>query len=169
MGNTLRQQQQRQQHRRPAEQGDHVPQERGGFMQLLQLLPIIVLFLMSFGGSGSSSQPTYSLYAAPPYVLPKITPAPLSIPFYVADGFDRHYQKGTEAHRRLMKDVETEYRNRLAHQCNTEQASRSRKIQQARSVEARTSAKSLSLPACDEFQAKFGSSARQSFSSSSSY
>ena len=68
-----------------------------------------------------------------------------------------------------MREVEVEYRNRLAHQCSTEKAHKQRKIQMARSIEQRAAAKSLSLPHCDDFEEKFGAggagSARRSASS----
>lgn len=117
---------------RRAEEPGPQQEQRGGFAQLLQLLPIIVLVLMSFGGSGNSAQPSFSLHSTPPYVLPRRTPAPLMVNYYVSESFDRYYPLGTDAHRRLMREVEGEYRSRLAHQCNTEQAVRSRKINQVR-------------------------------------
>lgn len=172
----------------------HEPDQRGGrepggIMQLIQLLPILVLFLMAFSPS-SSSQPTYSLNAMPPYVIPKKSPPPLEVPFFVTENFDRYHPKGnilafllhshtnlnpnlnpnhnpnpsspgTEPYRGVIREVEMEYRNRLAHQCNTERAHKSRKIQQARSSEQRDSAKGLSLPHCDEFEEKFATNARR--------
>ena len=66
-------------------------------MQLLQILPIIVLFLMSFANSGTTSQPVFSLNPQPPYLIPKSTPSPLKIPFYVTENFERYYPFGSFA------------------------------------------------------------------------
>lgn len=195
------QQRRRQQQQQPQaeERFPQQQQQQGGFMQLLQLLPIIVLFLMSFANSGTS-QPAFSLHSVPPYMIPRYTPPPLKVPYYVTEQFDRYYQPGeihsttdfcshsatytltlllsyitntgTENWRRVTREVESEYKNRLAHQCSVEQAHKQRKIQTSRTVEQRASAKSMSLPHCDDFQDKFGSSSgtrRSSFSSSASF
>jgi DnaJ-domain-containing protein 1 len=175
----------------------------GGMMQLLQILPIIVLFLMSFANSGTTSQPVFSLNPQPPYLIPKSTPSPLKIPFYVTENFERyhpcgsfawgairflqthhhltsppfspsyyHLSSGTEGHRRVIREVESEYRSRLAHSCHMEQAHKTRRLQQARSVEQRNAANTLSMPYCDEWEDKFGSGGgqrRRQFGATSSF
>ena len=58
-----------------------------------------------------------------------------------------------------MREIETEYRNRLAHQCSTEKAHKQRRVHMATTMEARAQAKTMSLPHCDDFEEKFGGSA----------
>lgn len=88
-----RRQQQQQQPQAEERYPQQQQQQQGGFMQLLQLLPIIVLFLMSFANSGTS-QPPFSLHSVPPYMIPRNTPPPLKVPYYVTEQFDRYYQPG---------------------------------------------------------------------------
>ena len=71
----------------------------------------------------------------------------------------------------MIREVESEYRSRLAHSCHMEQSHKTRKLQQARSVEQRNSANALSTPYCDEWEDKFGSGGqrRRQFGATSSF
>merc|ERR1712232_66663 len=74
-------------------------QQDRGFMQLLQLLPILVIFLMSFfGGNENPSSHTggsnyFSLTHSPPHINPMKTRVTKvkDIPYYVSDKFLRTY------------------------------------------------------------------------------
>ncbi len=154
----------RQQGRHTAD--DHSQEQRApqtGFQQILQFLPIILMILMSFSSfsSNSNSQPMFSLSPHGTYQREKATSmqgiSP-NIKFYVNSQFDQAYSKMSgDTYRRFEKEVESEYKHVLGVKCGNEKTIKNSKMYQARfsNAEARRKAEELTLPSCEEFQARF--------------
>ncbi|BBN16932.1 DnaJ homolog subfamily B member 12 [Marchantia polymorpha subsp. ruderalis] len=85
---------------------------------LLQLLPILALFLFSYF---PFSQPIYSLEKVAPYQFQQKTKE-YGVTFYVkAAEFDREYPLGSHSRRQVEAQVERDYREILIHNCRVEQ------------------------------------------------
>ncbi|KAL2612334.1 hypothetical protein R1flu_024026 [Riccia fluitans] len=85
---------------------------------LLQLIPIIALFLFSYF---PFSQPVYSLEKVTPYQFQHKTKE-YGVTFYVKTAeFDREYPVGSHSRRQVEAQVERDYRDILIHNCRVEQ------------------------------------------------
>jgi hypothetical protein len=95
------------------------------------------MLLMSFSSfSGTSNQPVFSLY--PQGVLQKARATGMhgispDIKFYVDGNFERTYKPYSDVYRKIEKQVETEYKQSLAHKCTNEKSYRKNRIYQVSS------------------------------------
>ena len=131
------------------------------FQQIFQLLPIILMILMtlsSFGGN--SSPPAFSLHPQGTYQLRKTTDSRYGvspgIEYYVNNQFDSLFKHSDKMYR-VEKEVENEYKQYLASLCGQQKQIRSNKIYQANfaSYETRKKAEAMPTPACTEYQKRF--------------
>jgi hypothetical protein len=131
-----------QQHHQHHRQERHQPQQQqaqGPSLQtLFQFLPVILMLIMSFSSfSGTSQQPVFSLYPQGVLQRPRATSmqgiSP-DIKFYVDSNFERTYKPYSEVYRKIEKQVETEYKQGLAHKCANEKAYRKNRIYQVRAA-----------------------------------
>eukprot|EP00250_Pteridium_aquilinum_P005134 c15275_g1_i1 orf=221-1312(+) len=90
----------------------------GGMLNLLQLLPILALFLLSY--FPFSSKPIYSLEQVAPYNIQYETKAN-TVPFFVkSSDFDKDYPSGSQSRRSLEAQIEREYVEVLRYNCRQE-------------------------------------------------
>mmetsp|Transcript_24875 Transcript_24875/g.30572 ORF Transcript_24875/g.30572 Transcript_24875/m.30572 type:complete len:444 (-) Transcript_24875:46-1377(-) len=116
-------------------------QEGGGLMQLMQLLPILLLFAFSFFNSmpGETSNHTggsryFSLTHSPPFSNPlktKLTHVK-DIPYFVTDKFLRTYGRDRYQLGQVERMVETSYKSYLVNECNNQKSYKMKLEQQAR-------------------------------------
>ena len=106
--------------------------------QMFQFLPIILMLLMSFSSfSGSGNQPVFSLYPQGVLQRPRATSmAGVSpdIKFYVDSNFERTYKPYSDVYRKIEKQVESEYKQNLAHKCTNEKSYRKNRLYQVGEV-----------------------------------
>ena len=97
------------------------------FMQLLQFLPIIILFLMSMQSFGGNNQPSYTFMAQGNFKeLRKTTSAGAipGIPYYVQPNFLKTFKPGSLNFQRLETAISTDYRDLVAQECGREKQRR---------------------------------------------
>ncbi|CAM6099437.1 unnamed protein product [Calypogeia fissa] len=103
---------------RPAGGGGR-QENSNNFLGLLQLLPILALFLFSYF---PFSQPIYQLDKVAPYHYMHKTKEN-GVNFYVkAENFNQEYPDGTQSRRQVELQVERDYRDILIHNCRIEQS-----------------------------------------------
>lgn len=160
--NTHQQQQQRQ--RQQQQQDGQAPGvEPGNFQQLLQLLPILMLVLMTFStfGGQNGGQAPFALSPHGSYQIKRTTNLKgisLGIPYYVNSKFHELYGGSKDGVFRVEKSVELNFKEELIARCNQEQDYKAKKVMQARyrrSTEEMEKAKSIGVPACDEYTSRF--------------
>lgn len=96
------------------------------FQQILQLLPIILFFLMSFNPFGGDSRPVYNFEKTPQFRNMRTT-SRLEVPYYVNPQlFDSRYASES-ALKRAESAIESEYRSMLASNCQYEEENKRRK------------------------------------------
>jgi len=126
---------------RGAQQQQHQPQDRAGWAQIIQLIPIIALFLMSFLSIpqtqevGSSGNPYFSLTQTPPFVnalYTKTTPVK-DIPFFVSDKVLRTIQRDRYQLTQIERIVERSYENYLQGECYRQRIFKSQMENKAKS------------------------------------
>jgi curved DNA-binding protein CbpA len=112
----------------------------GGMMQLFQLLPILLLFLMSFGGFSSSPSPyandyrntmPYSFAREGKYQIGKETTLlgeKVHIPYYVSDQFAAKYGRTLSELKKVEQQVYYEYQDILFNKCSSEKESKRKTI-----------------------------------------
>lgn len=102
---------------RPAGGGGR-QENSNNFLGLLQLLPILALFLFSYF---PFSQPIYQLDKVAPYHFMHKTKEN-AVNFYVkAENFNQEYPVGSQSRRQVELQVERDYRDILLHNCRIEQ------------------------------------------------
>lgn len=133
---------------------------------LFQLLPLIVLVLMSFFSGGSRNEQIFALTQHGRLVVPRTTSVSGvvgNIPYYVSDQFFAKYSRPSEL-RKVERAVEAEYREVLARKCNAEREYKQRVAYQARAsfyktVEdrqrAERRAEGVGTPSCDLYYSFF--------------
>jgi len=128
---------------------------------LFQLMPVILLVLMSLSSfGGQSSAPLYSFQPQGTYQIEKLTKSPgvsQDIKYYVNDQFDKMYRPVTDTYRRIERQIETDYKQALGYKCSNEKAYKSNRKYQARfkSAVEQQKADQLKTPACDELNERF--------------
>lgn len=124
-----------------AQQQQHQQQDRAGWAQIIQLIPIIVLFFMSFLSMpqtqdvGSSGNPYFSLTQTPPFVnalYTKTTPVK-DIPFFVSDQVLRTIQRDRYQLIQIERIVERSYENYLQGECYRQRLFKSQMENKAKS------------------------------------
>ncbi|CAG8586959.1 973_t:CDS:2 [Ambispora gerdemannii] len=130
-----------------------------GWLQLFQLLPLILLFIFSFSSSlFNSSQdqyPTFSLQRNPPYTEQRFTHS-FQIPYFVNPNDFNMFEQNPRILRRYEEAVETSYVKQLQQYCNSEKIVQKQKLNEAlgwyinldeRKLEE---AKKMKMPNCEK-------------------
>ncbi|XP_063390989.1 dnaJ homolog subfamily B member 14 [Cydia fagiglandana] len=118
---------------------------------LLQLLPVLLLVLLSMMSGFFISEPVYSLQPSSKYPVPRETVS-LKVPYYVKDNFHTDYQGSL---RRLEMAIEEEYIVGLRHACQRERNYRDSMAWKARNFgDSRqyADAQKLRTPSCEKLQ-----------------
>jgi len=163
---------------RQAQQGNQQGNEQppqAGFGQLLQMLPILLIFLMSFFGApiDDGTGPTggskyFSLTHSPPFIHPlqtKITTVK-DIPFFVTEKFLRSLHRDRYQLGQVEKLVEKSYERFLRGECRNQQTYKNQLENQARYARGRgltqadrerelKKAQAFELSRCDELRELF--------------
>mmetsp|Transcript_17393 Transcript_17393/g.20872 ORF Transcript_17393/g.20872 Transcript_17393/m.20872 type:complete len:360 (-) Transcript_17393:398-1477(-) len=123
-------------------------QQQFSVQNLLQMLPILLLFFFSLFPAGD--QPVYSLKRSEMYPLEKQTTR-AHVNFYVRNGpaFEEEYQKGTERRVRLETRIEYEYKDILEQLCHYERIQQKKFFRWGEKERARN----MQLPHCQELAA----------------
>ncbi|KAK1129092.1 hypothetical protein K0M31_020222 [Melipona bicolor] len=126
-------------------------QQANGYTTFLQMLPVLLLILLTMMSSFFISDPVYSLHSNAKYSVPRTTQG-LKVPYYVKENFHTEYQGSL---RRLEISVEEEYLNNLRHACFREKNYRETMMWKARNFadqELFTKAKNIEMPSCKRVQ-----------------
>lgn len=94
----------------------HDVNDQGNASALFQLIPLMLIILLSVLGSFTSSDPSYTLMKRDPYIHSRYT-SKLEVKYYVKHDFDKDYRPRSKALRRLEEMVESEYLNKLQNSC----------------------------------------------------
>jgi len=158
--------------RRAAEARAYRQHRRAGpppnqLQQLLQVLPLLLLFLLSFWSYPAQYQdPPFSLERRGKYQVERATQArgvPRDIPYFVADGFQAKHARDPYSLARLEHLVKDEYESSLRYSCYSQKEQQRRLFYQARILRTRQQredamerARAYKLTACDQLQDVFG-------------
>lgn len=122
-------------------------QQANGYTTFLQMLPVLLLILLTMMSSFFISDPVYSLHSNAKYSVQRTTQG-LKVPYYVKENFHTEYQGSL---RRLEISVEEEYLNKLRLECYKEKSYRDSMIWKARNFgnhQSYMKAKGIDMPAC---------------------
>ncbi|CAH4034307.1 dnaJ homolog subfamily B member 14 [Pieris brassicae] len=125
------------------------PEQRENHAGLVQLLPIVVLVLLSMMSGFFISEPVYSLTPSSKYPVPRET-VNLKVPYYVKDNFHTDYQGSL---RRLEMAIEEEYIVNLRHACQRERNYRDSLAWKARNFGDNSQyaeAQRMRMPSCEK-------------------
>ncbi|XP_072941413.1 dnaJ homolog subfamily B member 14 [Epargyreus clarus] len=125
------------------------PEPRDTHAGIVQLLPVLVLVLLSMMSGFFISEPVFSLAPNSKYPVPRET-VNLKVPYYVKENFHTDYQGSL---RRLEMAIEEEYIVNLRHACQRERNYRDSMVWKARNFgDARqySDAQQLRAPSCDK-------------------
>lgn len=90
----------------------------GGMLNLLQLLPILALFLLSY--LPFSSKPVYNLEHVAPYEIQYQTKVNM-VPFFVkSQDFDKDYPPGSQSRKGIETQIERDFVDVLRYHCRQE-------------------------------------------------
>ncbi|CAL7952275.1 unnamed protein product [Xylocopa violacea] len=138
--------------RQPDVQSQHThAQQANGYTTFLQMLPVLLLILLTMMSSFFISDPVYSLHSNAKYSVLRTTQG-LKVPYYVKENFHTEYQGSL---RRLEISVEEEYLNNLRHACFREKSYRETMMWKARNFgdqELFSKAKGIQTPSCNKIQ-----------------
>ncbi|XP_054277426.1 dnaJ homolog subfamily B member 14 isoform X2 [Macrosteles quadrilineatus] len=131
-------------------QEPHPQQQReaNGYTIFLQMLPIMLVVILSMMSSLFISDPVYSLTASSKFPVMRNT-MNLQVPYYVKESFHSEYQGSL---RRLEASVEEEYVTNLRHACYREKNYKDTMQWKARNFgdkELFQKAQSIRTPSCD--------------------
>eukprot|EP00004_Rigifila_ramosa_P007822 TRINITY_DN189_c3_g1_i1.p1 TRINITY_DN189_c3_g1~~TRINITY_DN189_c3_g1_i1.p1 ORF type:complete len:345 (-),score=70.26 TRINITY_DN189_c3_g1_i1:45-1079(-) len=124
-------------------------------MNIMQLMPLILMFLFVYASSGPSrsAAPLYSFEMSPEFSIARIT-SQKGVPFFVSDSFFSTVD--TSRALRILEDkIEVDYRTHLDQACRSEKQHRQRVVDMSKtnkSPEASRAAENFPMPACDEWQ-----------------
>ncbi|XP_049883141.1 dnaJ homolog subfamily B member 12 isoform X2 [Pectinophora gossypiella] len=127
------------------------PEQREAHAGLVQLLPVLVLVLLSMMSGFFISEPVFSLTPTAKHPVPRETNN-LKVPYYVKENFHTDYQGSL---RRLEMAIEEEYIVNLRHACQRERNYRDSMAWKARHFgDARqyAEAQKLRTPSCEKLQ-----------------
>ncbi|XP_066588928.1 dnaJ homolog subfamily B member 12 isoform X2 [Prorops nasuta] len=128
-------------------QAQHAHSQANGYTTFLQLLPVLLLILITMMSSFFISDPVYSLHSNTKYSVKRVT-VDLKVPYYVKENFHREYQGSL---RRLENSVEEDYINNLRHACYREKNYKETMMWKARHFmdqDMFLSAKNIQTPSC---------------------
>lgn len=126
-------------------------QHSNGYTKFLQMLPVLLVILLTMMSSFFISDPVYSLHSNAKYSVQRTTQG-LKVPYYVKENFHTEYQGSL---RRLEISVEEEYLNNLRHACFREKSYRDTLMWKARNFgdqELFFKAKNIETPSCKRVQ-----------------
>lgn len=118
-------------HQRQQQQQQHVNREAHPFGSLLQILPILLILLLSFitmpgGNSSSGAVPEFSLHKVQPFIVQRATAN--DIPYFVSMATHHRVNRDPGAQRRLEGRVERDYVDLARRKC-TEEMNEVRKLE----------------------------------------
>ncbi|XP_068625977.1 dnaJ homolog subfamily B member 14 [Battus philenor] len=125
------------------------PEPRDSHTGLVQLLPVLVLVLLSMMSGFFISEPVFSLTPSSKYPVPRET-VNLKVPYYVKENFHTDYQGSL---RRLEMAIEEEYIVGLRHACQRERNYRDSMAWKARNfgdTKQYAEAQRLRTPSCEK-------------------
>ncbi|GAB0094482.1 dnaJ homolog subfamily B member 12 [Sergentomyia squamirostris] len=126
-------------------------ENQSSYAALVNLLPILLLIMLSMMSSFFISDPIYSLQPNQKYSVMRKT-ANWKVPYYVKDNFHSEYQGSVS---RLEVAVEEEYFQHLKHKCFRERQYKESMLLKARNfgdANLYRKAQSTPTPSCDELQ-----------------
>ncbi|KAJ8675353.1 hypothetical protein QAD02_011139 [Eretmocerus hayati] len=129
----------------------HSQQQANGYTTFLQMLPVLLLIVLTMMSSFFISDPIYSLHQSSKYSVPRTTQN-LKVPYYVKENFHTEYDGNL---RRLEVSVEEEFVNFLRHSCYRERNYRESMMWKARSFgdqEQFQRARNIETPSCKRLQ-----------------
>ncbi|KAF2359674.1 protein of unknown function DUF1977 DnaJ-like [Trinorchestia longiramus] len=128
--------------------------EQSGLSVLVQIMPLLLILLMSLASSLFSSDPVYSLSPNSKYTEQRVT-SKLHVSYYVKPDFLREYQGSV---RRLEHQVEEDYIAALRNGCYKERNHKENMMWRARSFgdpAMYRRAQDMGTPSCDNLQAVY--------------
>ncbi|XP_077264293.1 dnaJ homolog subfamily B member 12 [Temnothorax americanus] len=126
-------------------------QQANGYTSFLQLLPVLLLILLTMMSSFFISDPVYSLHSSSKYSVARTTQV-LKVQYYVKENFHSEYQGSL---RRLEISIEEEYVSNLRQSCARERNYRESIMWKARNLgdqDLFMKAKNLETPSCKKLQ-----------------
>ncbi|KAG8040122.1 hypothetical protein G9C98_000692 [Cotesia typhae] len=133
-------------------QTQHTRDQQGnGYTAFLQMLPVLLLIVLTMMSSFFIWDPLYSLHPNSKYSVQKQTQE-MKVPYYVKENFHSEYQGSL---RRLEISVEEEFINNLRHACYREKNYKDSMVWKARNfgdAELFQRAKNLETPSCKRLQ-----------------
>ncbi|KAF7991343.1 hypothetical protein HCN44_002905 [Aphidius gifuensis] len=132
-------------------QQQHQQQQANSYTAILQMLPVLLLILLTMMSSFFISDPIYSLHSNAKYSVQRTT-QDMKVPYYVKENFHSEYQGSL---RRLEISVEEEYMNNLRHACYREKSYKDSMVWKARNfgdAELFQKAKNIDTPSCRRLQ-----------------
>ncbi|CAL1675949.1 unnamed protein product [Lasius platythorax] len=126
-------------------------QQANGYTTFLQMLPVLLLILLTMMSSFFISDPVYSLHSNSKYSVARTTQGS-QITYYVKENFHSEYQGSL---RRLEISIEEEYFNNLRQACAREKNYREAMMWKARNFgdhDLFLKAKNLEMPSCKKLQ-----------------
>ncbi|XP_008546264.1 dnaJ homolog subfamily B member 12 [Microplitis demolitor] len=126
-------------------------QQANGYTAFLQMLPVLLLIVLTMMSSFFIWDPLYSLHPNSKYSVQRQTQE-MKVPYYVKENFHSEYQGSL---RRLEISVEEEYVNNLRHACYREKNYKDSMVWKARNfgdAELFQRAKNLETPSCKRLQ-----------------
>ncbi|KYN04532.1 PREDICTED: dnaJ homolog subfamily B member 12-like [Cyphomyrmex costatus] len=126
-------------------------QQANGYTTFLQMLPVLLLILLTMMSSFFISDPVYSLHASSKYSVARATQV-LKVPYYVKENFHSEYQGSL---RRLEISIEEDFLNNLRQACTREKNYRENIMWKARNFgdqDLFIKAKHLETPSCKKLQ-----------------
>ncbi|XP_018009018.1 dnaJ homolog subfamily B member 12-like isoform X2 [Hyalella azteca] len=128
--------------------------EQSGLSVLVQIMPLLLILLMSLASSLFSADPIYSLSPNSKYTEHRVTPK-LHVSYYVKPDFLREYQGSV---RRLEHQVEEDYIAALRNGCYKERNHKENMLWRARSfgdAAMYRRAQEMATPSCASLQAVY--------------
>ncbi|CAD6208068.1 GSCOCG00010342001-RA-CDS [Cotesia congregata] len=126
-------------------------QQANGYTAFLQMLPVLLLIVLTMMSSFFIWDPLYSLHPNSKYSVQRQTQE-MKVPYYVKENFHSEYQGSL---RRLEISVEEEFVNNLRHACYREKNYKDSMVWKARNfgdAELFQRAKNLETPSCKRLQ-----------------
>lgn len=126
-------------------------QQTNGYTTFFQMLPVLLLILLTMMSSFFISDPVYSLHSNSKYSVARTTQL-LKIPYYVKENFHSEYQGSL---RRLEISIEEDYVMSLRQTCAREKTYRESMMWKARNFgdqDLFLKAKNLETPSCRRLQ-----------------
>ncbi|OAD59381.1 DnaJ like protein subfamily B member 12 [Eufriesea mexicana] len=130
-------------------------QQANGYTTFFQMLPVLLLILLTMMSSFFISDPAYSLHSNAKYSVLRTTRG-LKVPYYVKENFHTEYQGSLQ---RLEISVEEEYLIKLRHDCFREKNYKETLMWKARNFgdqDLFTKAKNVETPSCKKVEAMRG-------------